>query len=70
VAYQVSGRKIPPGERGPASVLVSGTPQARSGCSSTCRCTFANEAGDVAKVFNAFGERNLEILRGALRAST
>jgi hypothetical protein len=67
VAYQASGRKIPPGERGPASVAVSGTPQARSGCSPSGRCTFASEAGDVAKVFNAVGESNVEILRGVRR---
>lgn len=64
MAYQASGRKIPPGERGPASVAVSGTPQARSGCCPSGCCTFASEAGDVAKVFDAVGESHLVLLRG------
>jgi len=64
MTYQASGHKIPPGERGPASVAVSATPQARSGSSPTGCCTFTSEVGDVVKVFNAVGEGQVELLRG------
>lgn len=64
MAYQASGRKIPRGERGPFSVAVSGTPQARSGCSPIGWCTFASEAGVVAKVFDAVGESHIVLSRG------
>lgn len=67
LAYQPSGRIIPPGERGPASVAVSETPQARSGSSSVGGCTFAGEVGDVAKDRDAVGESHVVLLRGVHR---
>lgn len=67
MAHQASGHKIPPGERGPASVAVIGTPHARSGTSPIGRCPFASEAGDVAKVTNAVDESHVELLKGVRR---
>ena len=62
VTHQATGCKAPPGERGPASVAVSATLQARSGSSPIYDGTLAREAGDIERDRNAAGEIHIERL--------
>jgi len=62
VTHQATGCKTPPGERGPASVAVSATPQARSGSSPLGGGTLAREAGNIERDRNAAGEIHIERL--------
>jgi len=62
VTHQASGRKIPRGERGPASVAVVATLQARSGSCPSGVGTLACEAGDIERDRNAVGEIHIERL--------